>query len=69
MDRTFEESLKELEKLVKELENKEINLEDAINKYNEALVLSKACYEKLNAAKLVIKQINDAKEEDFNGES
>ena len=51
----FENSLKRLEELVKDLENKDIKLEDAIKKYKEALELSKSCYETLEKAKLVVK--------------
>lgn len=51
----FEDSLKRLEELVKDLENKDIKLEDAIKKYKEALELSKSCFETLEHAKLVVK--------------
>lgn len=51
----FEESLKKLEELVKDLENKDIKLEDAIKKYKEALELSKVCYDTLKKAELVVK--------------
>ena len=49
-EKSFEESLNELEKLVSELENGEIALEDAIKKYTEAMELSKKCSEKLQNA-------------------
>lgn len=51
----FEESLERLESLVKDLEKSDINLEDAIKKYNEALELSKSCYETLKKAELIVK--------------
>ena len=51
----FEESSKKLEELVHDLENKDIKLEEAIKKYNEALELSKSCYETLKKAELVVK--------------
>ncbi|MCR5461804.1 MAG: exodeoxyribonuclease VII small subunit [bacterium] len=51
----FEESLKKLESLVTDLENKDIKLEDAIKKYKEALELSKSCYDTLKKAELVVK--------------
>ena len=51
----FEESLKKLEELVHDLENKDIKLEEAIKKYNESLELSKSCYETLKKAELVVK--------------
>ena len=47
---SFEENIKKLETIVKELESGEILLDDAINKYNEALKIAKACDEKLKKA-------------------
>ena len=44
---TFEESLKRLEEIVKDLENGNVPLDDAINKFKEAMDLSKTCNEKL----------------------
>ena len=44
---TFEEKIKELETIVTELENGNVNLDDAIKKYSRAMELSKAkcfCY-------------------------
>ena len=47
---SFEESIKKLEIIVKELESGEVLLDDAINKFNEACVLAKTCDEKLKNA-------------------
>ena len=49
-EKTFEESLKELEKIVKELESGEEGLDEAIKKYTEAMNLAKFCSEKLKDA-------------------
>ena len=49
-NKNFEESLQELETIVKELESGNVNLDDAINKYTEAMKLAKYCGEKLNDA-------------------
>jgi len=49
-EKSFEESLVELEKIVKELESGNIPLDDAINKYTEAMKLAKFCSEKINKA-------------------
>ena len=38
---TFEEKIKLLEEIVKELESGEVPLDDAINKYTEAMKLAK----------------------------
>ena len=47
---SFEESIKKLEIIVKELESGEVLLDDVINKFNEACVLAKTCDEKLKNA-------------------
>lgn len=58
--KSFETLLKELEQVVKDLENKEIQLDDAVKKYQLGLELSKACYQMLEEAeKLVVKEINE----------
>jgi exodeoxyribonuclease VII small subunit len=49
-EKTFEESLKELETIVKELESGEEGLDEAIKKYTEAMNLAKFCSEKLKDA-------------------
>lgn len=43
----FEEALKKLETIVDDLEGGELNLDDAIKKYEEGMKLSKFCYKKL----------------------
>ena len=43
----FEEKIKKLESIVAELESGEVPLDDAINKYTEAMKLSKECSNKL----------------------
>ena len=40
---TFEQALTKLEEVVKKLENKEINLDEAVKLYNEGLEISKVC--------------------------
>lgn len=44
---SFEEKIKKLESIVAELENGDVPLDDAINKYTEAMKLSKECSNKL----------------------
>ena len=46
----FEESLKKLEEIVKELENGTVALDDAITKFTEAMKLASSCNEKLKNA-------------------
>lgn len=45
---SFEDKIKLLEEIVKELESGEVPLDDAINKYTEAMKLAKECSDKLN---------------------
>lgn len=45
---SFEDKIKLLEEIVKELESGDVPLDDAINKYTEAMKLAKECSDKLN---------------------
>ena len=56
-EKTFEENLTELESIVKELEMGNVDLDEAIAKYSEAMQLAKICGEKLNNAKESINKI------------
>lgn len=53
--KTFEESLNELEKIASKLENGELGLDEAIKEFEKGMKLSKECSEKLDEAE---KQIN-----------
>lgn len=48
--KTFEDKIRELEAIIKELEEGEVNLDDAIEKYTKAMKLAKECSDKLNKA-------------------
>jgi exodeoxyribonuclease VII small subunit len=48
---SFEESLKELEAIVRRLEMGDVPLDDAIDEFHKAMVLVKTCDKKLNEAK------------------
>ena len=69
-NKNFEDSLQELEGIVKELESGNVSLDDAINKYTEAMKLAKFCGEKLNDATKKVNKIlaENGKLEDFNVE-
>lgn len=69
-EKKFEESLLELENIVKELESGNVDLDDAISKYTEAMKLAKFCSEKLNDATEKVNKIltEDEKLEEFNAE-
>ena len=57
---SFEENIKKLETIVKELESGEVPLDDAINKFNEASLIAKDCDLKLkNATNSINKILND----------
>ena len=45
---SFEDKIKRLESIVTELESGEVNLDEAIDKYTEAMKLSRECSLKLN---------------------
>jgi len=47
---TFEQALAELERLVRELEDGQIGLEDALNRYELGIGLLKRCYTQLRRA-------------------
>ena len=47
----FEEALKRLEKIVEELENGSLSLDESLEKYEEGIKLSKACSKKLEVAR------------------
>ena len=46
----FEENVEQLEKVVQELENGNLNLEDSIKKFEEGMAISKKCNEILEEA-------------------
>ena len=50
----FEDYLKELEQIVKELESGELSLEESIEKYKRGLELSEICKKKLEEAKELV---------------
>lgn len=64
---SFEEKIKKLESIVNELERGEVDLDDAINKYTEAMKLSKECSDKLNEVSEKVNKIltDNGKLEDF----
>jgi exodeoxyribonuclease VII small subunit len=64
----LEDELKKLENIVKELESGDTDLDDAINKYTEAMKIAKNCSTKLNNAEEQVNKIltENGKLEDFN---
>ena len=73
MKKSFEEQISELEKIINELENGNLNLDDSVVKFEEGMKLAKECSKMLeNAEKKITILLNDengeVKEEDFNVE-
>ena len=63
---SFEEKLEKLESIVKELESGGVPLNDAITKFNEAMLLANDCNKILESANETInKVVNNDKIEDF----
>ena len=69
-EKTFEEKLNELEGIVKELENGNVDLDNAIKKYTEAMNIAKDCSEKLDSVEKAVNKIlkENGSLEDFNTE-
>ena len=66
-DKTFEQALNELETLVSELENGDIELNQAVKKYNEGMKLSQHCHTLLKDAEgVIVKMMKDNELTDFN---
>lgn len=63
---SFEESLEKLDKIVKNLESGNVELDKAIEEYTEAMKMVKFCSEKLDkATKQVNKILSDNELKDF----
>ena len=58
---TFEEALKELEEIVENLNNDDLDLEEAISAYEKGIILKKICEKRLKEAKLRIENIKNDK--------
>ena len=57
---SFEESLEQLEEIVKKLEVGDVPLDDSIEEFNKAMKLAKKCDEKLkNAEEAITKLVKD----------
>ena len=54
---SFDESLRRLEKIVEQMEQAELPLEESLKLYEEGIALSKACAQRLQQAELTIKRL------------
>lgn len=58
--KTFENSIRELEKIINELESGELDLDKSISKYTEAMKLIEFCESKLkNATETINKLVSE----------
>ena len=71
-EKSFEENMKQLEKIVTELEKGDLNLDESVKKFEQGMKISKKCNDILeNAEKkitILLKQENGIKEENFETE-
>ena len=59
-EQTFEDAVKNLEKIVGELESGDLDLDKSITKYTEAMKLIELCEKKLNSATKTINKLVEA---------
>ena len=59
----FEKSLKDLEKIVRELESGEVNLDESLKKFEQGIELYKNCRSTLDTAEKKIKILSDSLKE------
>ncbi len=62
---TFEEAVKRLEEIVKELESDELTLEKSLALFEEGVTLSKTCQELLEGAEGAIEKLAGGRVEPF----
>ena len=72
-EKTFEDDLKELEEIARNLETGELNLDEAIKEFEKGMKLSKECTKKLDLAEKKINMLiqdenGEVKEEKFDSE-
>ena len=73
MKKSFEEQIEELEKIINELENGNLNLDQSVEKFEEGMKISKECNKMLESAEkritiLLNNQDDEVKEEEFKAE-
>jgi exodeoxyribonuclease VII small subunit len=54
---SFEQAMEELEKIVKDLEDGRLPLDDAVSAFERGVFLKEVCQQKLEKAQLTIKKI------------
>ena len=70
MENNFENNMEKLEKVVSELENENLSLDESVKKFEEGIELSKKCNDILQKAEkkitILLEKADDYEEEDFN---
>jgi len=56
-EKSFEQAIEELEKIVEELEQGDLSLEETIKKFEQGMKLSKLCSDKLNQVEQKLKKL------------
>ena len=64
-DKSFEETLRKLEKIMLELEEGDLSLEEALKKFEEGIELSRFCTQKLTQAEEKVKRLVKTAEGEF----
>ena len=64
----FEDSMKKLEDIAKELERDDLTLDESMKKFEEGMALSKACKEMLDEAEKKITILINNEEKEFKAE-
>lgn len=71
-DKSFEEKMEELEKIVSDLENGDLNLDSSVAKFEEGMKISKECNKMLETAEkkitILLNQDGEIREENFETE-
>ena len=71
-EKSFEESMQELEKIVQELENNNLNLDESVKKFEEGMEISKKCNKILEEAEkkitILLENNGEIEESNFNVE-
>lgn len=61
----FEDAIKKLEKIVEDLEQGDLSLDDALKKYQEGIEISRVCSQRLESAKKIIDVLSKNKKGEF----
>ena len=73
MENNFESNMERLEKVVSELENSNLTLDESVKKFEEGIELSKKCNEMLQQAEkritILLEKADDYEEQDFKVEN